>query len=298
MDKREFISLSFTGMVTLFAAPARVYSLITGKENFDMDTKIKQGTLNIQQIRNATLVVQYAGKRFLIDPMLSKKGSFPPFGNSLTQNDSPNPIVELPIPAEEVIEGIDAVFLSHLHIDHWDDAAKELLPKNIKMFVQDETDKKQVESAGFTNVEVLTENTTFEDIRLSRTKAQHGRGEILNRSGFVCGLVLKHSSEKTLYIAADTVWYEGVQQEIEKHKPEVIVVNGGDNQFLNSGSLIMGKDDIYEVYKAAPDAKIVVCHMEAVNHYTLSREELKSFIEEKGMTSNVLVPDDGESCTF
>jgi hypothetical protein len=60
----------------------------------------------------------------------------------------------------------------------------------------------------------------------------------------------------------------------------------------------MGKDDIYEVYKAAPNAKIIVSHMEAVNHWTLSRNELKSFINEKGISSNVLVLDDGESYTF
>jgi hypothetical protein len=38
--------------------------------------------------------------------------------------------------------------------------------------------------------------------------------------------------------------------------------------------------------------------MEAVNHWALSREELKRFSNEKGIRSNVLVPDDGESYTF
>ncbi|EJR45019.1 UPF0173 protein yddR [Bacillus cereus VD107] len=60
----------------------------------------------------------------------------------------------------------------------------------------------------------------------------------------------------------------------------------------------MGKEDVYEVYKAAPNEKIIAIHMEAVNHWVLSREELKSFINEKGITSNVLVPGDGESYTF
>jgi len=39
-------------------------------------------------------------------------------------------------------------------------------------------------------------------------------------------------------------------------------------------------------------------HMEAVNHWTLSREDLKRFINEKGIMSNVLVPDDGEYYTL
>ena len=60
----------------------------------------------------------------------------------------------------------------------------------------------------------------------------------------------------------------------------------------------MGKEDVYEVHKAAPNAKIIASHMEAVNHFTLSREELKSFVNEKGIFSNVLIPDDGEDYTF
>ncbi len=32
--------------------------------------------MDIQQIRNATLVVEYAGKKFLIDPMLAGKGTY------------------------------------------------------------------------------------------------------------------------------------------------------------------------------------------------------------------------------
>src|SRR5688500_3037824 len=166
----------------------------------------KSKGVSIRQIRNATLVIDYGGKKFLIDPMLSKKGTYPPFPNSLRQ-DQKNPLVELPIPVEKVIEGIDAVFLSHLHLDHYDDAAKKILPKSIKVFVQDEADKKKVESEGFTNVEVLAEETNFQGDQLFRTGAQHGRGQILKRSGHVCGVVFKHSGEKTHYIATDTGWF-------------------------------------------------------------------------------------------
>jgi L-ascorbate metabolism protein UlaG (beta-lactamase superfamily) len=33
--------------------------------------------MKITQVRNATLLLDYAGTRFLIDPMLSAKGAFP-----------------------------------------------------------------------------------------------------------------------------------------------------------------------------------------------------------------------------
>ncbi|MFU1720497.1 MBL fold metallo-hydrolase [Bacillus velezensis] len=253
--------------------------------------------MNIQQIRNATLVVEYAGKKFLIDPMLAEKGAYPPFPNAPRQ-DQNNPLVELPTSVDNIIKDVDAVIVTHLHYDHWDEAAKEVLPKDIKLFSQNEEDATEIRNAGFKNVEVLTKDTVFEGIQLIKTKGEHGRGEILKLAGLVCGVVFKHQSEKTLYVAGDTVWYDAVQEEIDTHQPEIIVVNGGDNQFYEGGSLIMGKEDIYETYKAAPKAKIIVSHMEAVNHWGLSKEELKSFINEKEITSDVLVPEDGESYSF
>jgi hypothetical protein len=149
------------------------------------------------------------------------------------------------------------------------------------MFAQNEEDATEIRNASFQNVEVLQEDTVFEDVQLIITKGQHGRGEILKRTGLVCGIVFKHPTEKTSYITGDTVWYQGVQEIIYKHTPEIIVANAGDNQFFEGGSLVMGKDDIYEVYKAAPNAKIIAVHMEAVNHWTLSREQLNRFINEK-----------------
>lgn len=44
-------------------------------------------------------------------------------------------------------------------------------------------------------------------------------------------VVFKHPDEKTLYVVGDTVWYDAV----------IIVVNVGINQFLEGGSLVMGK---------------------------------------------------------
>jgi len=259
--------------------------------------------MNIQLIRNATIVVEYAGKKFLIDPMLADKGVYPPFGPEAGFPDAPgqdlkNPLVSLPMSIDNIIQDIDAVIVTHMHLDHWDDAAIEALPKDIKLFAQNEEDAAEIRNSGFQNVEVLQENTVFEGIQLVKTKGEHGRGEVLELAGQVCGVVFKHASEKTLYVAGDTVWYDAVQDVIDTYKPEVIVVNGGDNQFTAYGSLVMGKDDVYEVYKAAPNAKIISVHMEAVNHWTLSREELKDFINEKEIASNVSVPNDGESYSF
>lgn len=253
--------------------------------------------MEIQLIRNATLIVHYADKKFLIDPFLAGKGAYPPFQNSARQ-DQNNPLADLPIPLNEIVQDVDAVILTHLHLDHYDEVAKHALAKDLKVFVQNEEDLKKVQADGFENLEILTEQTEFEGIQLIKTAGEHGRGEILKMLGHVSGVVFKHESEKTFYVAGDTVWYEGVEKEILKHQPEIIVANAGDNQFLEGGSLVMGKEDVYKTAKAAPDAEIVAVHMEAVNHWALSREELKAFAEEKGFAGQLHVPEDGESYSF
>lgn len=249
--------------------------------------------LKITQLRNATIQIEYAGKTFLVDPMLADKGTYDPFPMSVRQ-DQKNPLVDLPMSIEEIID-VDAVILTHLHLDHWDEAAANVLPKEMPLFVQNEEDAAVLKEQGFTNLTVLTEDTSFEGIQLIKTVDEHGRGEILKMAGLVCGIVFKHASEKTLYIAGDTVWYEGVEQTLTMHTPEVIIVNAGDNQFLQGGSLVMNEQDVLAVANKLPNATIIAVHMEAVNHWNLSRADLRVFAKEHTIDAQVIVPNDGES---
>ncbi|PRO66487.1 MBL fold metallo-hydrolase [Alkalicoccus urumqiensis] len=253
--------------------------------------------MHIQLIRNATLKVTYADKTFLIDPMLGSQGAYEPFPNAARQ-DQYNPLAPLPEPVEAVLDGVDAVIVTHLHLDHWDPAAAEAVPNELPLFVQNETDKTTIEEAGFTNVTVLGEPSSFDGIRLDKTDGEHGRGEILKMTGEVCGVVFSHPSEKTLYIAGDTVWNEKVRAEIDRHAPEVIVVNAGDNQFHEGGPLVMGAEDVRQTAEQAPKAAVVAVHMEAVNHWMLSRETLRYSAEAHGYADRLSVPEDGETLRF
>ncbi|MFP3323277.1 MBL fold metallo-hydrolase [Planococcus sp. SIMBA_160] len=253
--------------------------------------------MKIQHIRNATSRIQYAGKQFLVDPFLGDQASYPPFPNSARQ-DRQNPLEKLPVPVQQLLEGIDAVIITHLHLDHYDEAAKQLLPKQLPVFCQNEEDAQVLRNDGFTQVTILAEDTSFEGVRLIKTQGQHGRGDILNMTGLVCGVVFQHEDEQTLYVAGDTVWYEGVQQAIEDHQPGIIILNAGDNQFNEGGSLVMGKEDVKKTHEAAPQATLIAVHMEAVNHWALSREELNNFAAEQGFSAKLHVPFDGEAFNF
>lgn len=260
----------------------------------------------MQHIRSATFKLTYAGTTFLIDPLLAKKGAYPGFEGTL-RSEMRNPTAELPMPAAEVIADVDAVVVTHVHLDHWDNVAQEILPKNISMFVQNEADAGVIRSQGLTNVRVLQEQgVEFRKINLSKTAGQHGTDALLEvsqfaqRLGVVMGVVFTAPEHKTVYVAGDTIWCEGVEEAIDRHDPEVIVLNTG--KAIISGweehPIIMEEEDTLRAALAAPEAVIVAVHMDAINHCSLSRSELREYVRAKGLEDRVLIPSDGEILRF
>ena len=259
-------------------------------------------TVGFQQIRNATVKISYGDTTFLVDPMLAKKGAYPGFEGTVNSQ-LRNPLVELPLPLEDVMRA-DAVIVSHTHLDHWDDAAKQSLPRNIPVFAQNEEDAASIRKDGFTDVRVLDEHTQFRGVQLIRVDGQHGSDALMSALGKLLGktsgIVFRRAGHKTTYVAGDTVWTPQVEAAIARYRPEVIVLNTGYARVAGfNDSIIMGKEDLARAYQAAPWATIVGIHMEAVNHMTQSRRDLLDYVTLKGMDgARVRVPADGEMIRF
>lgn len=276
----------------------------TGPDNGAGTANAPAQTMKLQQIRNATIKLEYAGTSFLVDPMLARKGAYPGFEGTYNSH-LRNPLVELPMPVSEVLQA-DAIIVTHTHLDHWDDAAKAGVPKNIPIFAQNEEDAASIRKDGFTDVRVLSANTEFRGTRLAKTTAQHGTEQmyatppLARLLGQSAGVVFSHPGYKTTYIAGDSIWTRQVEDAIKQYQPDVIVLNTGYARITGfEGSIIMGKDDLWRAYQLAPKAKIIGSHMESVNHMTQSRKDLRDFIAEKAMDpQRVLVPADGESYRF
>jgi L-ascorbate metabolism protein UlaG (beta-lactamase superfamily) len=251
--------------------------------------------MNIQLIRHATLRIRYGGCTLLVDPMFSAAGSLPATPN--TANQRPNPLVDLPLSVEEVLQGIDAVLVTHTHRDHLDDAAIASLPRHLLLFCQPE-DEAKLKQYGFTRVTPIAREVRWEGIRFVRTGGRHGTGEIGEKMGPVSGFVLQAEDEPTLYIAGDTVWCDEVKQAVETHCPEVAVVFAGAAQFVTGGPITMTAEDIKCLAKTCPNTRILVAHMEAWNHCLLSRAELRAILHAQQLADRVLVPEDGESNSF
>ena len=65
-------------------------------------TGTNYSAVQLQEIRNATVKITYADTTFLIDPMLSKKGTYPGFENTY-RSELRNPLVELPMSEDDVL---------------------------------------------------------------------------------------------------------------------------------------------------------------------------------------------------
>jgi L-ascorbate metabolism protein UlaG (beta-lactamase superfamily) len=229
-------------------------------------------------VRSATLILELAGRRLLVDPMLDDVGARPPIDG--TRNPVPNPTVPLPFPARDVVRGLDAVVVTHRHRDHLDGRAEELLPRDIPTFCQPE-DEEALRALGL-DARPVVDGLEWNGLRITRTPARHGSGAIAEALAPVSGFVLDD-----LYLAGDTVWYEDVAETIERHRPRVAVVNAGGAEFTEGGLIVMGVDDVSQVVARVPT--VVAVHLEALNHCFLSRAELRSSVP------GVLVPEDGET---
>ena len=233
--------------------------------------------MRLTLVRSATLILEIRGKRILVDPMLDDVGARPPIEG--TRNQVANPTVPLPFPAEDVVRGLDAVIVTHRHRDHLDVRGERLLPRDVPVFCQPE-DEGALRTLGL-DARPVDDAIDWDGLHITRTPARHGTGRIAELLAPVSGFVLDD-----LYLAGDTVWYEAVEETIERHLPRVAVVNAGGAEFTEGGLIVMGADDVREVVARVPT--VVAVHMEALNHCFLERESLRRAVP------GVLVPEDGE----
>lgn len=247
--------------------------------------------MRIQLIRHATLIIEYSGHTLLVDPMLDEVAARPPIHNS--PNPRNNPLVPLPLPAEQFLPKIEAVLVTHTHSDHWDATAEKLLPKGVSLFGQPE-DEAKFQAAGFTAVHPVQQSLEWDGINISRTGGQHGTGEIAKKMAPVSGFVLKAGGEPTLYIAGDTIWCSAVQDALDLHEPHAIVLNSGGARFLEGNPITMAAHDVVTVCRRAAKAKVVAVHMDAINHCLLTREDLAFQLEAERAGGRVAIPGDGE----
>jgi L-ascorbate metabolism protein UlaG (beta-lactamase superfamily) len=189
--------------------------------------------MHLRLIRNATLRLEVDGRQLLVDPMLG---------------------ADLPEPAEVVVAGLDAVLVTRLQRDRFDDAAAELVPKEVPVLCRPE-DAERLRERGFADVRPVARSERLDGIDVTRTGG---------------GYLLRDSAGRRLYLAGDTV-----VDEVLDERPEVVVVDADAH-------------DVVAVAHRVPDARVVAVHLDAVE-----RADVHQRVHEQELTDRVTVPEDG-----
>lgn len=245
----------------------------------------------VQLVRNATLLIEYNGKKILVDPMLSPKGAIESWAGIQR-----NPTIELKMPVGDIVKDVDLVLVTHSHEDHFDKVASTALDKSTELFIQP-ADKEFFQREGFTNATVIDDAKLWNGIDIFRVNGEHGTGKVLEMMGKTSGFILKAKNQPTVYIVGDAIWTDDIRKNIKKFKPDYIVVNSGGAliQGFENTPIIMNEEQTMALIRESGKAKVIAVHMDALDHCRTTRSSLsKKATELKIGKGKLIIPQDTE----
>ncbi|ANZ12628.1 TPA: MBL fold metallo-hydrolase [Vibrio parahaemolyticus] len=263
--------------------------------------------MKIHHLRSATFIIESGEKFILIDPMLGKKGSLPPF-SVIKAKATKNPTVEMPSNADELLNKVTHTLITHSqtfgikalqHGDHLDPAGEAFLTDRNIPVATPAKDKAYLEKYGLTVKWGIEDWQTIDFLggKLTAVPALHGHGWIHKVMANGVGFFLELPNEPSIYISGDTVLTDDVRRALNELKPDITVVAAGRARMDVGQPLLMSIDEVLEFVRLSPN-KVIANHMEALNHCAVTRPILKEAIGKNGLSDKVLIPADGETLEF
>jgi L-ascorbate metabolism protein UlaG (beta-lactamase superfamily) len=156
------------------------------------------GSARLTYVGHGTVLTEIGGARILTDPLLRRY-----MGPLLRRG---------PLPAPEVTRDLDAILVSHLHIDHLDVRSMRLLDRRVPVVIP-EHGVKLMRRLGFVDVRTLGPGETVEvaGVTVEATTADHGGKRYpVTQAGHALGYLI--GSRPRIYYAGDTGLFPGMAE--------------------------------------------------------------------------------------
>jgi len=237
-----------------------------------------QQTKSFQWIGGPTYVLQLGSFKILTDPMLCPKSDTAFVIKKHPTTGIINAFVKrLVEPALLEASNIDVLLISHLHADHFDKEAKEILNKNLTTVVPTEN-KETILNWGFYSTEGLKWNDTitfkkdFETIKIIAVKALHAKDEHLNTElGHVNGYIIEYNDGKNIfriYWTGDTVWFDEIKDYTKFGKINLLIPNmGAVGADGNIGRRGLDATECMKIIQCLNPTLIIPVHHSTFSHY-------------------------------
>ncbi|MBS1804209.1 MAG: MBL fold metallo-hydrolase [Acidobacteria bacterium] len=227
--------------------------------------------LTVTYLGGPCLLLEFGGLRFLTDPTFDPAGSEINYG-TVTLTKTAGPAV-----SPGALGRVDAILLSHHHhFDNLDNSGRQFLP-SVPRVITTLLGAEQLggNATGLQAWEHLDLTTPDKrTIRITATPARHGpayadRGPVI---GFV--LHLLEEPAHAIYISGDTVWFDGVEEVIQRFPSIAVAVLflGAARIPIVDSHLTFTAEEAIRFARALPKAAIVPVHFEGWKHFSESRE--------------------------
>ena len=243
---------------------------------------------NFTLIRHSTAIIEIEGKKIVMDPLFSDIEKLPPV--PLTKNKLRNPRTGLSFSIDDIIKDIDYLLLTHLHFDHFDKDAIARIPKSTKV-LSASFDSNRIKKLGYTNIYSIENDFEIDRFKIRRYPAKHGKGLLNVMMGKGSSYQIDYDGFK-IFITGDCILTHSLKQYVTETNPDIIIANGGATSFRFGKPITMSIKDILEISKILKDTKIILIHLDALNHCTESRDFCKEQVKD---CPNIVIPDDGET---
>ncbi|MEN6334210.1 MAG: MBL fold metallo-hydrolase [Phycisphaerales bacterium] len=251
----------------------------------------------------ATVVIRFAGFTLLTDPNFLHRGDHAHLGYGLTSRRRTEPALTV-----EEANGlpIDAVVLSHLHGDHFDQIAEKRLNKAFPIVTTPHAADKLAKK-GFTTHGLATWQTktlTKANVRLDITAlpGKHGPGFVSRLLPPTMGSLLEFHlpSDRVLriYISGDTLVFEGLH-EIPKKYPSIDLglIHLGGTRILGI-MLTMDADQGIHAIRIVNPRRVIPIHYDDYDVFKSPLDDFKAAVKTAGLEDRVTYLGRGETFRF